>query len=144
MTDGTAVYCCHCTGSSLYTHVQVHARQLRFAVWWLLETALFSKSVQSCMFHVFIFHVCFMYDTDFCNLMMVGNVLIFSKQNSMTITLAPGYLLSRTKEKINVTITDDFFKEGNTKVSWLFKCTILIAFIHSLVNLTVEYVVVKN
>ena len=35
----------------------------------------------------------------------------------MTITLAPGYVLSRTKEKINVTITDDFFKECNTKVS---------------------------
>jgi len=49
--------------------------------------------------------------------MMVGNILIFSEQDSMTITLAPGYVLSRTKEKINVTITDDFFKEGNTKVS---------------------------
>lgn len=59
---------------------------------------------------------CFMYDTDFCNL-MVGNFFIFSEQDSMTITLAPGYVLSRTKEKINVTITDDFFKEGNTKVS---------------------------
>ena len=38
----------------------------------------------------------------------------------MTITLAPGYVLSRSKEKINVTITDDFFKEGSTtKVSSL-------------------------
>ena len=37
----------------------------------------------------------------------------------MTITLAPGYVLSRSKEKINVTITDTFFKEGTTKVSWL-------------------------
>lgn len=35
--------------------------------------------------------------------------------DSMTITLAPGYVLSRNKEKINVTITDDFFKEGTTK-----------------------------
>ena len=36
----------------------------------------------------------------------------------MTITLAPGYLLSRSKEKINVTITDEFFlKDGTTKVS---------------------------
>lgn len=36
----------------------------------------------------------------------------------MTVTLAPGYVLSRSKEKINVTITDDFFKEGSTtKVS---------------------------
>ena len=32
------------------------------------------------------------------------------------ITLAPGYVLSRNKEKINVTITDEFFKEGSTKV----------------------------
>ncbi|KAL9958654.1 hypothetical protein ACROYT_G035702 [Oculina patagonica] len=31
------------------------------------------------------------------------------------ITLAPGYVLSRSKEKINVTITDDFFREGTTK-----------------------------
>ena len=38
----------------------------------------------------------------------------------MTITLAPGYVLSRSKEKINVTITDDFFKEGTTKVSKCF------------------------
>lgn len=44
-------------------------------------------------------------------------VLICSKQDNMTITLAPGYVLSRSKEKINVTITDDFFKEGTTKVS---------------------------
>ena len=36
----------------------------------------------------------------------------------MMITLAPGYVLSRNKEKINVTITDEFFKEGSTKV-WL-------------------------
>lgn len=35
--------------------------------------------------------------------------------NYMTITLAPGYVLSRTKEKINVTISDDFFKEGSKK-----------------------------
>ncbi|KAK2551734.1 hypothetical protein P5673_027336 [Acropora cervicornis] len=35
--------------------------------------------------------------------------------NYMTITLAPGYVLSRTKEKINVTISDDFFKEGCKK-----------------------------
>lgn len=36
--------------------------------------------------------------------------------DSMTITLAPGYLLSRSKEKINVTITDEFFfKDGTTK-----------------------------
>jgi len=33
----------------------------------------------------------------------------------MIITLAPGYVLSRSKEKINVTITDDFFKEGTSK-----------------------------
>ena len=37
----------------------------------------------------------------------------------MTITLAPGYVLSRTKEKINVTISDDFFKEGSKKVTCL-------------------------
>ena len=36
----------------------------------------------------------------------------------MMITLAPGYVLSRNKEKINVTITDEFFKEGSTKV-WM-------------------------
>jgi len=35
--------------------------------------------------------------------------------DSMMITLAPGYVLSRSKEKINVTITDDFFKEGTSK-----------------------------
>ncbi|XP_073231423.1 flagellum-associated coiled-coil domain-containing protein 1-like [Porites lutea] len=35
--------------------------------------------------------------------------------DSMMITLAPGYVLSRNKEKINVTITDEFFKEGSTK-----------------------------
>ena len=34
----------------------------------------------------------------------------------MMITLAPGYVFSRNKEKINVTITDEFFKEGSTKV----------------------------
>lgn len=32
------------------------------------------------------------------------------------ITLAPGYVLSRNKEKINVTITDEFFKEGSTNL----------------------------
>lgn len=47
----------------------------------------------------------------------------------MTITLAPGYVLSRNKEKINVTITDDFFKEGTTKVS------VLIVFLIILFNL---------
>ena len=59
---------------------------------------------------------------------MVKNFLIFSKQDNMTITLAPGYVLSRSKEKINVTISDTFFKEGTTKVSCLFECIILIAF----------------
>lgn len=48
---------------------------------------------------------------------MAENFLIFSKQDNMTITLAPGYVLSRGKEKINVTITDTFFREGTTKVS---------------------------
>jgi len=38
-----------------------------------------------------------------------------SNDDNMTITLAPGYVLSRSKEKINVTITDTFFKEGTTK-----------------------------
>ena len=51
-----------------------------------------------------------------CNLMK-ENFLIISKQDNMTITLAPGYVLSRSKEKINVTITDTVFKEGTTKVS---------------------------
>ena len=37
----------------------------------------------------------------------------------MTITLAPGYVLSRSKEKINVTITDGLFKEGIAKVGLL-------------------------
>lgn len=35
--------------------------------------------------------------------------------DGMTITLAPGYLLSRSKEKINVTITDEFFFKDGTK-----------------------------
>lgn len=38
-----------------------------------------------------------------------------SSDDNMTITLAPGYVLSRSKEKINVTITDTLFKEGTTK-----------------------------
>ena len=58
----------------------------------------------------------FCYGTVLCNL-MAENFLIFFKQDNMTITLAPGYVLSRSKEKINVTITDTFFKEGTTKVS---------------------------
>lgn len=43
------------------------------------------------------------------------NSLEESNDDSVTITLAPGYVLSRNKEKINVTITDDFSKEGFTK-----------------------------
>ena len=38
----------------------------------------------------------------------------------MIITLAPGYILSRSKEKINVTITEDFFGEGTSKVSFIY------------------------
>ena len=51
-----------------------------------------------------------------CRLTYVLCQLCF-KQDNVTITLAPGYVLSRNKEKINVTISDDFFKEGTTKVS---------------------------
>lgn len=38
-----------------------------------------------------------------------------NKNDCVTITLAPGYVLSRSKEKINVTITDGLFKEGIAK-----------------------------